>query len=93
MEDLGFAEPGKAATLVNDGQTKRDGSIPINTDGGLKAKGHPVGATGAAQAVEIYKQLKGTAGPRQVKGNPEIGLAHNLGGSGGTCVVHVFKRK
>ncbi len=93
IEDLGFAEPGKAVTLVKDGQTKRDGSIPINTDGGLKAKGHPVGATGAAQAVEIYKQLKGVAGARQVKGNPEVGLAHNLGGSGGTCVVHVFKRK
>jgi acetyl-CoA C-acetyltransferase len=92
MEDLGFAEPGKAAELVKDGQTKRDGSIPINTDGGLKAKGHPVGATGAAQVVEVYKQLKGIAGERQVPGDPEVGLAHNLGGSGGTCVVHVFKR-
>lgn len=92
MEDLGFAEPGKAAQLVKDGETTRNGSIPINTDGGLKAKGHPVGATGAAQVVEIYKQLKGLAGPRQVPGSPEIGLTHNLGGSGGTCVVHVFKR-
>jgi acetyl-CoA C-acetyltransferase len=92
MEDLGFAQPGKAAELVRNGQTKISGSIPINTDGGLKAKGHPVGATGAAQVVEIYKQLKGKADKRQVKGNPEVGLAHNLGGSGGTCVVHVFKR-
>ncbi len=92
MEDLGFAQPGKAAELVKNGETKISGSIPINTDGGLKAKGHPVGATGAAQVVEIYKQLKGKADKRQVKGNPEVGLAHNLGGSGGTCVVHVFKR-
>ncbi|MBN2150292.1 MAG: hypothetical protein JW839_02485, partial [Candidatus Lokiarchaeota archaeon] len=92
MEDLGFAQPGKAAELVNNGETKINGSLPINTDGGLKAKGHPVGATGAAQVVEIYKQLKGKADKRQVKGNPEVGLAHNLGGSGGTCVVHVFKR-
>nr|MDO8115219.1 hypothetical protein [Candidatus Sigynarchaeota archaeon] len=93
MEDLGFAQAGKAAEMVKNGETKRDGTIPINTDGGLKSKGHPVGATGAAQVVEIYKQLKGIADKRQVKGNPEVGLAHNLGGSGGTCVVHVFKRK
>jgi len=92
MEDLGFAKPGKAAELVKNGETKINGSIPINTDGGLKAKGHPVGATGAAQVVEIFKQLRGKADKRQVKGNPEVGLAHNLGGSGGTCVVHVFKR-
>ncbi|MEX2684588.1 MAG: hypothetical protein Q6373_023660 [Candidatus Sigynarchaeota archaeon] len=92
MEDLGFAQPGKAAELVKNGETKINGSIPINTDGGLKAKGHPVGATGAAQVVEIFKQLRGKADKRQVKGNPEVGLAHNLGGSGGTCVVHVFKR-
>ncbi len=92
MEDLGFAQPGKAAALVKNGETKISGSIPINTDGGLKAKGHPVGATGAAQVVEIYKQLRGKADKRQVKGNPEVGLAHNLGGSGGTCIVHVFKR-
>ncbi|MHA1368640.1 MAG: thiolase C-terminal domain-containing protein, partial [Promethearchaeota archaeon] len=92
MEDLGFAEPGKAAELVKNNETSRDGSIPINTDGGLKSKGHPVGATGVGQVVEIYKQLKGVAGKRQVKQSPEIGLAHNLGGSGGTCVVHIFKR-
>ncbi|MHA1680567.1 MAG: thiolase C-terminal domain-containing protein [Promethearchaeota archaeon] len=92
MEDLGFAEPGKAAGLVEQGETKLTGSIPINMDGGLKSKGHPVGATGAAQVVEIYKQLKGIAGPRQVKGNPEIGLMHNLGGSGGTCVVNIFQK-
>jgi acetyl-CoA C-acetyltransferase len=93
MEDLGFAEPGNAAAMVENGETKLDGSLPINTDGGLKSKGHPVGATGVAQVVEIYKQLKGVAGERQVKGNPEIGLTHNVGGSGGTCAVHVFKRE
>jgi acetyl-CoA C-acetyltransferase len=93
MEDVGFAKPGKAVEMVKQGETKLNGSLPINTDGGLKAKGHPVGATGAAQIVEIFKQLRGTGKERQAKNNPEIGLAHNLGGSGGTCVVNIFKRK
>ncbi|MHA1798584.1 MAG: thiolase C-terminal domain-containing protein [Candidatus Helarchaeota archaeon] len=92
MEDLGFAKPGDAARMVREGETGLDGTIPINTDGGLKAKGHPVGATGVGQVVEVYKQLKGIAKKRQIKNDPEIGLTHNLGGSGGTCVVHVFKR-
>lgn len=93
MEDLGFAEPGKAAELVEQGETRITGSIPINTDGGLKSKGHPVGATGTGQVVEIFKQLRGIAKDRQVGGDPEIGLTHNLGGSGGTCVVNVFQRE
>ncbi len=93
MEDLGFYEKGKAAKAVKDGESKRNGAKPINTSGGLKAKGHPVGATGAAQAVEIFKQMRGRAErKRQVKGSIEKALAHNLGGSGGTCVVTVFKR-
>ncbi len=91
MEDLGFYKKGKAAEAVEKGETKRDGKIPINPSGGLKAKGHPVGATGVAQAVEAYKQLTGKAGERQVK-DPEIGLTHNVGGSGASAVVHLLKK-
>ena len=92
MEDLGFYEKGKAVDAIRNGETKRDGILPINASGGLKAKGHPVGATGAAHAVEIFKQLRGIAERnRQVKPIPEIGLTHNLGGSGGTCVVHIYR--
>lgn len=90
-EDLGFCKPGEGGDLIESGETKLDGKIPVNTSGGLKAKGHPVGATGAAQAYEIYLQLTGQAGKRQVA-NAEIGLTHNVGGSGGTAVVHIYKR-
>jgi acetyl-CoA C-acetyltransferase len=62
----------------------------VNTSGGLKAKGHPVGATGIAQAIEIYRQLRGECGPRQVE-DARIGLAQNMGGSGASCAVHVFE--
>jgi acetyl-CoA C-acetyltransferase len=93
MEDLGFYEKGKAAKAVRDGESKRTGCLPINTSGGLKSKGHPVGATGAAQAVEIFKQMRGKAERnRQVKFNVERALTHNLGGSGGTCVVTIYKK-
>jgi acetyl-CoA C-acetyltransferase len=93
MEDLGFYEKGKAAKAVRDGESKRTGRLPINTSGGLKSKGHPVGATGAAQAVEIFKQMRGKAERnRQVKFNVERALTHNLGGSGGTCVVTIYKK-
>jgi len=91
-EDLGFVEKGKGGKAVEEGMTEIDGAIPINPSGGLKAKGHPVGATGASQAVETVFQLRGVAGERQVK-NAEIGLIHNLGGSGSTCVVHILKRR
>ena len=93
MEDLGFYEPGKAAQAIAEGETKRDGVRPINTSGGLKTKGHPVGATGAAQAVEVFKQMRGRAERnRQVKDSVDIALTHNLGGSGATCVVHVYEK-
>ncbi|MEJ2249169.1 MAG: beta-ketoacyl synthase N-terminal-like domain-containing protein [Candidatus Lokiarchaeota archaeon] len=93
IEDLGFYEKGKAVEAIRAGETKRDGSLPINASGGLKSKGHPVGATGAAMAVEIFKQMRGIAERnRQIKDVPEVGLMHNLGGSGGTCVVNIFKR-
>ncbi|MCJ7739789.1 thiolase domain-containing protein [Candidatus Microgenomates bacterium] len=92
MEDLGFFEKGKAARAITSGKTKLGGSGPIiNTSGGLKACGHPVGATGVKQIVEIYNQLKGIAGRKQVEG-AKIGLTHNVGGSGATAVVHILKK-
>lgn len=93
LEDLGFYEPGKAAGAIAAGETKRDGIRPINTSGGLKTKGHPVGATGVAQATEIFKQMRGKAErKRQVKFDVERALTHNLGGSGATCVVHIYQK-
>ena len=90
-EDLGFCEPGQGGKLVEKGETKLGGRIPVNTSGGLKSKGHPVGATGTAQAYEIYLQLTGQADRRQVK-DAKIGLTHNVGGSGATGTVHVYRR-
>lgn len=93
MEDLGFYEKGKAVDAIKNKESYRDGALPINTSGGLKSKGHPVGATGAAQAVEIFKQMRGIAERnRQVKFDVERALTHNLGGSGGTCVVTVYQK-
>lgn len=91
-EDLGFCEDGQGGLLVRDGLTKLDGPIPVNPSGGLKAKGHPIGATGIGQICEIVHQLRGDVEEpiRQVKG-ARIGLTHNVGGSGGTAVVHIFR--
>ncbi len=91
IEDLGFFPKGQGGPASAEGKTKRTGEIPINTSGGLKACGHPVGATGIKQAVEISWQLRGEAGGRQLE-NPEIGLSHNVGGSGATCVVHIYSK-
>ncbi len=91
MEDLGFCEEGESRHLVIEGKTEIDGDIPINTDGGLKADGHPIGATGIAQIYEIVTQLRGEAGQRQVK-KADIGLTHNIGGSGGTAVVNILSK-
>jgi len=90
-EDLGFCAPGEGGHLIEEGVTTLDGQLPVNTSGGLKAKGHPVGATGAAQAYEIYLQLTGQAEKRQVS-DVEIGLTHNVGGSGATATVHIYWR-
>ena len=90
-EDLRFCKPGEGGRLIDDGATQLGGRIPVNTSGGLKAKGHPVGATGTAQACEIYMQLTNQAGRRQVDG-AQIGLSENLGGSGSTGVVHIYQR-
>jgi acetyl-CoA C-acetyltransferase len=92
-EDLGFFPPGGGCRAAEEGLTARLGPRPINTSGGLKSKGHPVGASGAGQVVEIWKQLRGIAGPRQVPGELNLGLTHNVGGTGQTCVVHIFERK
>ena len=91
-EDLGFCEPGESGALVESGATAPDGELPVNTSGGLKSKGHPIGATGAGQIAEAFKQLSGDAGDRQLD-SPRYGLTHNVGGSGGAAVVHVFERE
>lgn len=91
-EDLGFCAAGEGGKLIEEGETQLGGRIPVNTSGGLKAKGHPVGATGTAQACEIYLQLTERAGRRQVKG-AKAGLTHNIGGSGATGVVHIYRRR
>ena len=92
-EDLGLVGLGKGFRAAMDGVTRRNGKIPVNTSGGLKSKGHPVGASGVGQVVEIWKQLRGEAGERQVAGGPALGLTHNVGGTGQTCVVHIFERR
>ncbi len=91
IEGLGFCEPGMGGRITENGETAIDGRIPVNTSGGLKGKGHPVGATGIAQAVEATLQLRGDAGKRQI-GDAEIGLIHNVGGSGATTVIHILRR-
>jgi acetyl-CoA C-acetyltransferase len=89
-EDLGFCQTGEGGKLSEKGQTRLNGRLPVNTSGGLKAKGHPVGATGTAQAYEIYLQLTGQADQRQVR-NAKLGLTHNVGGSGATATVHIYR--
>lgn len=92
-EDLGFFAPGRGYGMAEDGVTARDGAKPINTSGGLKSKGHPVGASGVAQVIEIWKQARGEAGERQVKQDVTLALTHNVGGTGQTCAVHIFERR
>ncbi len=92
-EDLGFFVPGEGPRAVDEGRTALRGDRPINTSGGLKSKGHPVGASGVAQIIEVFHQLRGEAGGRQLP-NPdlEVGLTHNVGGTGGTCVVNILRK-
>ncbi len=92
LEALGIVEKGKGGVAAEEGITSLEGKIPVNTSGGLKAKGHPVGATGVAQVVEIVKQLRGEAGDRQIK-EARTGMTQNMGGSGGSTVVHIFERE
>ena len=91
IEDLGFFEKGQGGPATIDGETAIGGKVVINTSGGLKACGHPVGATGIKQAVEIVEQIRGEVGRRQVD-EAEVGLTHNVGGTGGTAVVHILAR-
>lgn len=91
-EGLGLFEPGTGGRGAEKGETALGGRIPINTSGGLKAKGHPIGATGAAQVAEITAQLRGEAGPRQVEG-AKVGLVHTLGGNTATVLVSLLSRE
>lgn len=94
VEDLGFFEAGQAFLNIRDGATALNGPIPINTSGGLKCKGHPVGATGISQLYEVWTQLRGQAGKRQIpKNDLRVGAAHNLGGTGGTCTFTILERR
>jgi len=90
-EDLGFCEKGKGGKFIEEGQSYIGGKTPVNVDGGLKSKGHPLGATGVSMTVEITRQLRGEAEKRQVSG-AEAGLSHNIGETGQYCFVHVYKR-
>ena len=91
-EDLGFFGKGEGIKAAQEGRTSLSGDKPINTDGGLKCKGHPVGATGIGMLNEIWLQLRGEAGKRQVSGNPDVGLTCNVGGSTASAVVTILKR-
>ncbi len=89
-EELGFFEYGKAGKAIANGEATYGGKIVINPSGGLKAKGHPVGASGVAQVIEAVTQLQGKAGKRQIE-NAKIGMTQNMGGSGGSCVIHILE--
>jgi len=91
IEDLGFFQKGTAARAVTEGATRRNGEIPINPSGGLKSKGHPIGATGVGQVVEVFEQFTGKAGERTVK-NAETALTHNFGATGASAAVHIFRK-
>ena len=91
-EALGFFAKGKGGPAVEAGDTALDGKIPVNTSGGLKSKGHPVGATGIAQVIEVVEQLRGAAGERQLK-DPKVGMTQNMGGSGASTVCHIFEKE
>ena len=91
-EDLGFCKKGDGAKMIREGQTEVGGRIPVNLDGGLKAKGHPIGATGVSMAVEITKQLRNEAGSHQAPIKNGVGLVHNVGGTGHYAYVTVLSR-
>ncbi|MCZ9312932.1 MAG: thiolase domain-containing protein [Methanocorpusculum sp.] len=91
IEDLGFVPKGTAGKFTEEGETQIGGKLPVNTSGGLKACGHPVGATGIKQVWEVVQQLRGEAGKRQVEG-AEVGMTQNVGGTGATVVSHIFRR-
>jgi acetyl-CoA C-acetyltransferase len=88
---MGFFERGFAGKALEDGVTERNGQLPVNVSGGLKAKGHPIGATGIGQVLELTLQLRNEAGQRQVRG-VETGLAHAIGGFGNNVFVTILNR-
>ncbi|MFC2023681.1 thiolase domain-containing protein [Chloroflexota bacterium] len=90
LEASGFAAKGKGVELAEAGEIRREGRVPICTMGGLKARGHPVGATGVYQVVEVAQQLRGEAGPNQIP-NARLGMAQNIGGSGATVITHILE--
>ena len=93
-EDLGFAKRGEGGIFARNGQGRRnEGEVTVNASGGLKSKGHPLGATGTGQAVEVFKQLRHQVEPTRQVRDAEVGLTHNVGGSGATCAVHIFGRE
>ena len=91
IEDLGFFPKGKAPKAIREGATTRRGKIPINPSGGLKSKGHPIGATGIGQVVEVFEQFTGKAGERTIK-DAQLALTHNFGATGASAAVHIFKK-
>jgi len=91
-EDLGFCEKGKGGAFAREGQSMIGGKVAVNTSGGLKAKGHPLGATGVGQIYELVRQLRGHAEPGRAVSGAQVALAHNVGGSGATCAVHILTR-
>jgi acetyl-CoA C-acetyltransferase len=91
IEDLGFFSKGTGAQAIREGRTTLKGDIPVNPSGGLKSKGHPIGATGVGQVVEVFEQFTNKAGERTVK-DAEIAMTHNFGATGASAAVHIFKR-
>ena len=91
IEAIGLVDRGQGGSAARSGMTALGGKVPVNTSGGLKSKGHPVGTTGVSQAIEIFEQLRGEAGDRQVS-DARVGLTQNMGGSGASSVVHIFER-
>ncbi len=92
LEDLGFCPKGEGGPWTLDGRTEIGGDVAVNASGGLKAKGHPLGATGAGQVVEVFEQLRGEVGKERQVSRAEVALTHNVGGSGATIAVHIFSR-
>jgi acetyl-CoA C-acetyltransferase/acetyl-CoA acyltransferase len=92
LEDLGFCSKGEGGVWTLEGQTEIGGKLPVNVSGGLKAKGHPLGATGAGQVVEVFRQLRNEAEEKRQVPDAEVALTHNVGGSGATIAIHIFSR-
>ena len=89
-EDLGFFEKGEGARAAAEGRTRLNSEVSVNPSGGLKSKGHPIGATGVGQVVEVFEQFTGGAGGRAVR-DARVGLTHNFGATGASCAVHIFE--